>query len=387
MKKKWIAAIAIYAGLFAICVIALYVVPSVRGMLERTYAAEFGTIDVKDEVSAFIVRDETVYVAKQPSLINRLADPDTLVKAHSRVVELTPDESAIENEANKEAGGRGGTDSDSGPDQYAGILKELGDSTVVTAKGYSGDAGYVSYFADGAEARLNTSTLDGLTYKDLKKLTGKKAKELPKRKCKTGDPVFKITKNGKWYLVFWLDNKDAEKYEPGSRVTIDINEKDVDVTVSRVEAGSKKTKIVLTCKTYFEGFLEERTMDTVVTVVSAEGLMLEDGSIVEAPDGKIGVFVKNKLGEHVFKPVAIKADDGTNCVVYSDIYVDADGNFVETIGTYDEVIAEPGEEDIKSLKAKDAEGKDSKAGEKSEGGTADGTENKSEEKTGEQSGQ
>ena len=99
MKKKWIAAIAIYAALFAICVIALYAVPSVRGMLERTYAAEFGTIDVKDEVSAFIVRDETVYVAKQPSLINRLADPDRLVKANSRVVELTPDKAAIESEA------------------------------------------------------------------------------------------------------------------------------------------------------------------------------------------------------------------------------------------------------------------------------------------------
>ena len=83
---------------------------------------------------------------------------------------------------------------------------------------------------------------------------------------------------------------------------------------------------------------------------SAEGLVLEDGSIVEAPDGTCGVFVINKLGEHVYTPVRTKADDGTKCVVYSDIYVDENGNYVETIGTYDEVIAEPSEEDIASLK-------------------------------------
>ena len=357
MKKKWIAAIAIYAGLFAICVIALYAVPSVRGMLERTYAAEFGTIDVKDEVSAFIVRDETVYVAKQPSLINRLADPGELVRANSRVVELTPDESAIENEANKDYGSKGGTDSEAGPDTYADILEDLGDSTGVTAKGYSKDSGYVSYYVDGAESKLSTASLDGLTYKELKELTGRSARELPKKKCKTGDPVFKITKNSKWYLVFWLSNKDAEKYVPGDTVTIDINGEPVSVTVNRVESGSKKSKIILTCKSFFDGFLEKRTLDTTVTLVSAEGLLLEDGSIVEAPDGRIGVFVKNKLGEHVFKPVCVKADDGTNCVVYSDIYVDADGNFVETLATYDEVIAEPSEEDIASLEA-DAKAKE-----------------------------
>ena len=65
------------------------------------------------------------------------------------------------------------------------------------------------------------------------------------------------------------------------------------------------------------------------------------------------MFVVNKLGKHVFTPVKMKADDGTKCVVYSDIYVDDEGNYVETIGTYDEVIAEPSEEDIASLKAKD----------------------------------
>ena len=124
----------------------------------------------------------------------------------------------------------------------------------------------------------------------------------------------------------------------------------VPVTVRDVRDEGKNTRITLTCKTFFDGFTETRTLDTKVTVESAEGLVLEDGSIVEAPDGKRGVFVINKLGEHVFTPVRAKADDGTKCVVYSDIYVDDEGNYVETIGTYDEVIAVPSDDDIASLK-------------------------------------
>ena len=123
-------------------------------------------------------------------------------------------------------------------------------------------------------------------------------------------------------------------------------------SASRVDSGTKTSKIALSCKSFFDGFFEMRELDTTVTFVSAEGLVLEDSSIVEAPDGRRGVFVKNKLGEHVFKPIRAKADDGTKCVVFADIYVDAEGNFVETIKTYDEIIAEPTEDDLASLKKK-----------------------------------
>ena len=51
----------------------------------------------------------------------------------------------------------------------------------------------------------------------------------------------------------------------------------------------------------------------------------------------------------LFTPIRVKADNGKKCVVFEDIYVDADGNFVETISTYDEIIAVPSEEDIASL--------------------------------------
>ena len=377
-NKKWIVAFLVYVGLVALCCIALYVVPSVIGMFERTYIAEHGKIDVADEVSAFIVRDERVYVAAQKSSINRVADSNRLVKAGARVVELKPttetldleeEEDAAEADADANADDQkaaeqnpeGDTETSEDPSEqdvklgiqgskYAGILEELGDTYSVTEDGRTRTAGFVSYYVDGAEAKLSTKAIESLNYKDLKDLTGRKAVKVPSKNCGKDYPVFKIVRNRKWYLIYYLSKEDAAKYTAGETVYIKVNDENVPVTVRDVRDEGKKVRITLTCKTFFDGFLEIRNLDTKVTVESAEGLVLEDGSIVEAPDGTRGVFVINKLGEHVYKPVRTKADDGTKCVVYSDIYVDENGNYVETIGTYDEVIAEPSEEDIASLK-------------------------------------
>lgn len=349
--KKWLIAIVVYIGLIAVCCIAIYAVPFLGDKLERTYIAEYGSIDVTDEVSAFIVRDEKVYTASQPSYIKRLAKDGKLIIGNTKVVELTPDENGIQAEKEAEATGKNKGKPGEGlsKGRYNSIMTELGDSVAVTEDGTSKNAGYVSYHVDGAEAKLSTNAIDDLTYDDFRDLTDRNALTTPKSKCGTGYPVFKIVRNGKWYLVYYLSNEEAEKYYPGQTVNVDMDGSEVTVTVSQTETGKKNTKIVLSCKSFFEGFLEIRNLDTTVTVERADGLLLEDQSIVEAPDGKRGVFVKDKLGNHVFKPVKVKADDGRKCVAYSDIYMDEEGNYVETIGTYDEIIANPSDDDIKSL--------------------------------------
>ena len=343
MKKKWLAAVIIYAVALSVCIAAVYVVPSLKGMLEKTYVTEFGKIDIADEVSAFIVRDETVYVAGSDCEISRLAVENTLLEAHTRVVEMTPDENST---ADAEEGSVIGSDNVS--HKYLEVIQALGGNAAATDSGRMGYAGYVSYFVDGAEAKFSTSNIANLRQSDYESLSKLKTINTPDRKCGKGEPIFKVTHNSKWYLVFYIDNKAGEKYYAGRSVTVKIADKDEPAKVASVQTGKKTTKVVLRCKTFFEGFAEKRTLDTTVTVASAEGLLLQDSSIVMKGEQK-GVLVKNKLGEHKFKPIQIKADDGERCVVCSDIYVDENGNFVETLKTYDEIVAEPTEEEIAEL--------------------------------------
>ena len=332
MKKKWLTAIIIYLVLLASCIVVVYAVPSVKGMLEKTYVAEFGKIDIADEVSAFIVRDETVYVAEQDSEVSRVAKEGSLVKATAHIVNVDPIAGSEEGISHK----------------YSSVLEALGNDVVETDSGKTHDAGYVCYYVDGAEAKLSTDKITSLNQKSLKELTGYSHVETQENNCAKGEPLFKIVHNSRWFLVFYIDKKDAEKYSEGRTVYLETADGSVPVKVAYNEEGKKTSKIVLACKTFFDGFLDERRLDTKIIVASAEGLVLEDSSIVKKGE-QIGVLVKDKLGEHKFKPISIKADNGEQCVVYSDIYVDADGNFVETVKTYDEIVAEPTEEEIADL--------------------------------------
>ena len=357
MKKKWIAAITVYAALLIACIIVIYAVPSLKGMLKQTYVTEYGKIDITDEISAYIVRDETVYVAAQDSKVKRVAKPDVLIKAGTSVVELTPveenetageagpDASQEEAEAAAEANGEA---PDNISRKYTKVMEELGTNVVSTKSGKTKEAGYISYFIDGAEPLLSTDRLADISQSDFESLTKLRTIDTPDKDCGKGDPLFKVTDNRKWYLVFYIDNKAGEKYYEGRQVSVDVNGKNVPVSVAQVQAGKDTTRVTLSCKMFFEGFLQERTLKTTVTVASAEGLVLQDSSIVKKGD-QPGVFVKNKLGEHKFKPISVKADDGERCVVFSDIYVDEGGNYVETVKTYDEIVAAPSEEEIAEL--------------------------------------
>ncbi|MBR2675237.1 MAG: hypothetical protein IKE52_07320 [Mogibacterium sp.] len=333
MSKKWIALLVLYLGLLTVCIVALYAIPSVQGMLEKTYIAEYGTLDVKDDVAAFVVKDEYVFVAKQSSDIKRIIEEGELVKAATRVVELE----AREGDESK-------ADSD--------IVKELGAAVKQTEKGYTNESGYVSYRVSGAEAELTVENMGSLTKADYEDLCSRRFKDTTKGKASEGEPVFSIIKNSKWYLVYYTSKENAARYKPDSYAYMDVNGESVRVRVHNVEELENETRISLECKSFFDGFLEMRTLKAPITLASAEGLIIHQESIIEH-DGREGVFAKNKLGEHIFKPVSVIATDGEKCVVYSDIYLDAEGNFVETIGTYDEIIAVPSEEDIASLDKKE----------------------------------
>lgn len=359
MKKKWITALIIYLALIAACIVIVYAVPSLKGALEKTYVTEYGKIDITDKVSAYIVRDETVYVAAQDSEVKRVAETDKLIKANTQIVELTPiideDEQKLKEagpDADQDTAEAAAEANGESPDnisrKYVKVMEELKGATAYTGNGKNKDSGYISYFVDGAEAKLSTDQLDKLTEKDYKSLTGRRSIETQDNKCGKGDPVFKVTHNSKWYLVFYIDNKAGEKYYEGRTVYADIAGKSVPVRVAQVQPGKEQTKVTLSCKVFFDDFFKERSLDTVITVASAEGLLLQDSSIVMKGE-QPGVFVKNKLGEHKFKPISIKADDGERCVVYSDIFVDEGGNYVETLNTYDEIVAEPSEEEIAQL--------------------------------------
>lgn len=327
--NKWLLWGAIYLGLILLCVLIVYIVPSVRGMLVRTYIAEQGEIRLTDEVTAYVVRDEEVYTAKKAGKVNRLAEEGKLVKAGTGVVEIS------------------GAGLESSKTTYMETLEHLGKKIKPTEAGVSKIAGYVCYSIDGAESRLRKSNIMKLRKETIEELGAYSSVKTANGKCAAGDPVFKVVRNGKIYVVFYLDAKSADKYYEGQSVMIRLGGRDYDAKVKAISKTKSRCKILLSCGYTYDGFLTDRKIETTVTTASAKGLMLEDRSIIEK-DGKKGVLVKNKVGKYIFKEICVKADDGEKCVVYQDVFMDEGSNFVETLSIYDEIVTSPSEDAVKA---------------------------------------
>lgn len=323
----------LYIAAIIICIIFIYVIPSVENILERTYIAEPGTIVRSYDVDGFVVRDETVYVSDKAGSINRLIDSGQLVKGGSRVVEITgkgKDEPGVDLET---------------------ALRSLGKSKKIAPEGISSNAGYISYAIDGAEGKLGPDSLDKYDSATYKKYASASLCKLDSRKCSKGEPIFKTTRNGEWWIVFFVDANMAKQYEEGSSVDIEVNDETADAYVKSISKvkGKSEYRVVLKCNVFLKGYLKMRKAKVTITTESAKGLIIEKSSIV-TKDKKQGVLVKNKLGENVFKSIYVKANNGEKCAVCQDYYMDEKGNFVETIKVYDEILASPSDNQVKESK-------------------------------------
>ncbi len=328
MKKKlfWIG---IYIAALAACVLAIYIVPSVAGLLESTYIVEHGNVELAEDVDGYIVRNEAVYVAGKDGKVTQVADNGELVRVGTKIVDIA-------GEGNEEKS-----------KTYEQIITSLGDMAVVTDTGASQGTGFVVYSVDGAEGRLNYDGLEKLKKSELKEYTAGRLVDTAKGKCAKGEPVFKITANGDWWIVFYVDNDDAKRYSEDSNVKITVGDETVNAYVDSVKKGKKETRVVLCCSVMVKDYMTMRTAKVKVTVASAEGLVIQNKSIVER-DGHKGVLIKNKHGKNVFVRVGVKADDGERSAVCEDIFMDEDGNYVETIDVYDEVISSPSKSEVEN---------------------------------------
>ena len=311
MKKKRLTTLIAYVALILLCVFVVYAVPGIKGLLLDTYITEQGELILSDEVDAYLVRDEKVYYSDFDGKINRLAKSGKLYKAGTKIINLVDDEGNI---------------------QSSGC--------------YSKKAGYVVYSYDGYEKKIKSSRVKKIKKSTYEETLNAGSANCNKRKVASGNAMYKVIKNGKWYVTFYLDSKETKKYIEGDTVHIKSGKDYVKAEVYDVVKGKGTGRVILECGVMFEGCLTERHMKMEVVVANATGLVVENQSIIKKK-GQIGVLVKNRMGQYIFNPICVKATDGEKSIVYQDIYMDEKSNFVETLGIYDEIIEKPTKEDIK----------------------------------------
>ncbi len=386
-KKKKINSkrliIPIYILIVILLIFIVYVYPMITGVFTETMTAEYGNLKVSENVTCYIIKNETLYFANEEGDIQYFFDEGALVRSGAEILSITPatvnsdaDLGKFEEHAEAFAAGETLLDeknkslssvlsdlrlkyNESADDAYrteidryirqindinksekqdSGVeLSELG---MIPENYIIQKPGIVSYMLDGYESELSPYTM---TLLDQSKAASIEAQtsDVSRKTTRYGEPLFKIVDNSAWYAIMWIDEKDLGKYSEGNSVSLKLPDGDADGEIIKVSENEGEIMVIMEFQTYSSNIASLRKVQTEIVTSDYSGLMIKN-SFIGSEDGVTGVYVVEITGESKFVPVKIKATDGEYSLVESGTYYEYDETTGEsikfdTIEVYDEI--------------------------------------------------
>jgi putative membrane fusion protein len=319
--------------IFIIALVTLYVVieivPFLTGALTGTEVLKYGQLKVEQEVVCYLVRNETVYGAPDSGDIKYKFEEGSLVKKGATLLTFDKD-SSITNE--EEADLQKKSD-------FKTITTRLGDDLILDQSFTASARGIFSTNVDGYEAVFTSNAIEDLTYEEVSRMSIK-TQDVARNYVLKGEPLYKIADNSTWYMVFWIKKNEASKYKTEATVTVNLPDGDVLATVDKLVTDDDLVKVILKTNRYYKSFASQRKVQANILQVDQRGLLISNSSLT-TKGGITGVYIKNTIGDYVFKPVRTIATDGEKTLVLEDVYYDEQGQPVDTVNVYDEVLKKP----------------------------------------------
>ncbi|MDR0853839.1 MAG: hypothetical protein LBN34_05670 [Clostridiales Family XIII bacterium] len=326
-KVAIIVFIFIAVGLY--CVMSF--VPKIADLAEKTEIIEYKEFKVMDEVTAVIVRTETLFLAARSGGSEPLSPEGTKVRTGIRVYNINE---AVPVATSEETEGA--------EKPFADILAAAGDGALMSEGGVVPVTAIVSYFADGYEKRITPENISELT-KEMAASLPEEGKSLTRGTVSTGEPIYKLTDNNVWYMAYWIPKKgvNTSNYEEGKAVTVDLGTTRVSATIIEIKEAGADNFIVLKSDMYYKDLPKYRTQKVKVIFEEYEGAVVGSKAVV-MEHGADGVYVKQQNGTFKWIPVQVIKENDGRCLIKEGKFYDAeDGKEVISIRIYDEVLSDP----------------------------------------------
>jgi putative membrane fusion protein len=322
MKRSTKALLTIFVVVAVGLYVYLFAVPEIEGMSERTAVLEHGELPVLDKAEVLIIRDETLFGSKKSGAVTREQEEGTKVRKKVRLITVEGGAPAATNAAVEQV-----------KQIAAGSMKMTGSYKATRTA-------VVSYYADGYEKALSPKKMGALKKSDLDTYPAR-GESIAQESVAAGDPVYKLTNNNEWFLVYWVGaDGDTSRYATGSAVTVKIGGDQVDATVYDVTQEGGSLKVILRSDMYYEGLERVRRADAEIVFAEYTGLVA-DVSCIAVRDGATGVYVKQRAGGYKWVPVKVQKETGGRCTLAAGVYYDEAGEQVITVDYYDEVLLNP----------------------------------------------
>jgi putative membrane fusion protein len=397
MRKRKRRIITVFFAALIVLFIIIYAFPNVTGALKKTVIIEYGGIQVTDHITAYFVRDESVYFANKSGSINyyveegeqvrkgvkildiTLGDPENEESSYSRITEridrFNGGESIFSDDIKKmksqlvklkeqkeQALAEGETQKAEKLDKQIDRLTQkkeyieandaaareeiVKQNTASSEKGIipeqyiSQSNGVISYYIDGYESEFTPANM-ALLSEDKVETLKIDVQNLARKTTLSREPLYKVVDNNQWFVVFWVAPENIVKYEKGKTAYLNLPLGQVEGKIYDIIDDDGQWLVILSFNRYYEEFARIRKIDAEVITSDYKGLTIKNESIT-TKDGQPGVYVKDKSGEYVFKPVKIITSDGEwSLVEVSYFYTDNGATKVETVNIYDEILKKP----------------------------------------------
>lgn len=323
MKKKTKVLIFIYLISVIALAVVIYLVPSVTGWLTPTEVIEYGNLTDTDRQRCYFIRDEKVYLAGVSGDVNYYFEEGVKLKKNATVLSISAN------------GGQAPEES-----EYADIVTKLGGNGIVKSDYRTDFKGVVSYYIDGYESYFTPDGILNLSYSDVKNLDIDDPVNLTRTVAFKNEPIYKISRNERWYATCWVNDGNIAKYEKGNTVKLMLPLGEVKATVTEIVDRGDMWQVVFETDRYYEDFSKIRVAETDIVTSDYTGLIIPNKSIATL-DGQIGVYVKQTTGDYEFVPVNIISSDGEYSAVSESYYYDEEGQKINTVITYDEILKNP----------------------------------------------
>lgn len=325
--------------LYIIVLIALGIitelVPEITGALTKTEILQYENMQITDQVTCYFVRKETVHLASNAGAINYYLEDGVKVRKNSKILDITPQ--SVSSETSK----------------YADIVTRLGSTDVTLTQMNSAQNGIVSYYVDGYEGYFTPEKMHQLKYEDMEGLKIKPV-NLTRKNTLAGEPLFKICEGNYWYIIAWVDPGNISKYEVGNTVKVDLPMGQIKANIEQLVDQGPHWLVIMKTTMFYEDFAKIRSVDANIITQDYSGIKIRNSSMT-TKDGVIGVYIKSKNGDFIFKPVKIITSDGDYSLVYVSSFYDKDGKEVNTVQIYDEILKNPKQDYHSSKKTQNSE--------------------------------
>lgn len=321
IKRKQIVLLIV---LIAVLFIITEILPAFVSKVVPTTTIEYGNLKVSDEVKCYALRDETVYFAKTAGNVEYKAKENDQLKVGSSVIAFTEKQTS---KSEKE------TETKS---EYEKMIESLGERAVVTNSNTAQRKGVFSTYVDGNENYFTLDNFDKITESKASD-KGKETEDIKASSVKENQPMYKMVDQSRWYLVCWIDSNSISKYEEGNRVSVEFEDTSIKFNIEQIVEEGNKYKVLLSSNRYYENFAKFRVTDVKLVTTDLDGIII-DNECITTKDGNVGVYVVSKTGDNSFVRIKSLGSDGEKTVVAENSFYDKEGNLVNTVKVFDEVL-------------------------------------------------